>query len=382
VIPVLWLCGPPGVGKTEVGWRIYSQLAQKGIPAGFADIDQLGMCYPEPADDQGRHKIKARNLGAILPNFRRQGARCMVVSGVTDPSAGVPGDYVSRATLTVCRLRADHDELRRRFLRRSPDGAAAESVLREADALDASGFADVIIDTTGITLADVVSQVLALCGGWPALIDEEPEVCPSYPASEVPGADGPILFLCGPTGVGKSTAGFEVYLRDLRAGLTAAYIDLDQIGYCRPQSQDDPGGHLLKARNLAVIWQHYRALGAERLVVVGPAENEKAAASYAAALPRASITLCRLHAQAEVLTRRIMLRGAGGGSWPQPGDPLIGQPAAQLRHIAALATASADEMERGGPRAIRVGTDGLTVQETADLIDARSGWHVRGSPER
>jgi uncharacterized protein YhfF len=29
------------------------------------DIDQLGMCYPEPASDPGRHRMKARNLGAV-----------------------------------------------------------------------------------------------------------------------------------------------------------------------------------------------------------------------------------------------------------------------------------------------------------------------------
>jgi adenylylsulfate kinase-like enzyme len=65
LIPVLWVCGPPGVGKTAVGWEIFSQLTQAGIEAGYADADQLGMCYPEPASDPGRYRIQARNLAAV-----------------------------------------------------------------------------------------------------------------------------------------------------------------------------------------------------------------------------------------------------------------------------------------------------------------------------
>jgi hypothetical protein len=37
LIPVLWLCGPPGVGKTAVGWEIFTQLTGAGIPAGYVD---------------------------------------------------------------------------------------------------------------------------------------------------------------------------------------------------------------------------------------------------------------------------------------------------------------------------------------------------------
>jgi hypothetical protein len=50
-------------------------------------------------------------------------------------------------------------------------------------------------------------------------------------ASPAAGADGDVLLVCGATGAGKSAAGFEVFLRQLRAGVAAAYIDLDQIGF-------------------------------------------------------------------------------------------------------------------------------------------------------
>ena len=118
------------------------------------------------------------------------------------------------------------------------------------------------------------------------------------------------------------------------------------------------------------MWHTYRAAGAQCLIVSGPVESEAAAKAYAGALPRAAITLCRLHAAADELTRRILLRGRGG-SWPQPGDPLVGQPTAYLLRVAASVVAEAEALEHAVASALRVDTDGLTVEETADLIAAR-----------
>jgi hypothetical protein len=61
-----------------------------------------------------------------------------------------------------------------------------------------------------------------------------------------------------------------------------------------------------------------------------------------------------------------------GGSWPQPGDPLAGQPTAYLLRVAASAIAEAEAPEHAVAGALRVDTDGLTVEETADLIAART----------
>ncbi len=36
-----------------VGWEIFSQLTRAGIEAGHVNVDQPGMCYPEPASDPG-----------------------------------------------------------------------------------------------------------------------------------------------------------------------------------------------------------------------------------------------------------------------------------------------------------------------------------------
>jgi hypothetical protein len=185
----------------------------------------------------------------------------------------------------------------------------------------------------------VARLVRERCGGWP------PERVAGAGADEAApapaaGADGDVLLVCGATGAGKSAAGFEVFLRQLRAGVAAAYIDLDQIGFMSPVLADDPGGHRLKARNLADLWRTYHAAGARHLVVSGPVPDERAAAVYAGALPAARVSVCRLHAGPAELARRISRRGQGL-SRAQPGDPLIGQPEAHLRLVAAQSAADA-----------------------------------------
>lgn len=75
----MWLCGPSAVGQTTVGWEIFSQLTRAGIETGYADIDQLGRCYPEAASDPGRHQMKAQNLGSVAANFRAANARCLLL---------------------------------------------------------------------------------------------------------------------------------------------------------------------------------------------------------------------------------------------------------------------------------------------------------------
>ena len=187
----------------------------------------------------------------------------------------------------------------------------------------------------------------------------------SPPATET---DGDVLLVCGAAGVGKSAAAFDVYLRKLRAGVPAAYLDLDQIGFMSPVPADDPGGHRLKARNLADLWGTFHATGARCLILSGPVPDKRAAAGYAGALPGARVTVCRLHAGPAELARRITCRGQGLNSWAQPGDPLLSKPEAHLRLAAAESAAEAETLERSNLGDLRIDTDDRTVTEVADLI--------------
>jgi adenylylsulfate kinase-like enzyme len=55
---MLWICGPAGVGKSTVSWRLYTELASSGVRVAFADSDQLCICYPEPAGILGANTLK------------------------------------------------------------------------------------------------------------------------------------------------------------------------------------------------------------------------------------------------------------------------------------------------------------------------------------
>jgi adenylylsulfate kinase-like enzyme len=374
VTPVLWLCGPSGVGKTTVAWEVYSQLLDAGVHVGFADIDQLGMCFPEPASDPGRYRIKAQNLGAVVAGFRAAGARCVVVSGVVDPVRGAYVDNLPNLVATMCRLRADPDELTRRLIARQGDGGMVASALAEADALDASDFSDLCIDTTALSVAEVVRLVgERITDGW-TLTEPDASDEPAVPAER---ADGSILWLCGSTGVGKSTVGFDLYMKHvLGSQIPGAFLDLDQIGFYHLEPTTVRVNHQMRARILADIWGIFRAGGAQCLTLVGPAEDKASIRTYAEALPATKLKVCRLHAGRDELTRRVLSRGHGG-SWAQPGDPLKGQPAAALAAVAERAATDADALERAAVGDLRVDTDAFTVGEVADAIVGQTGWPTR-----
>jgi adenylylsulfate kinase-like enzyme len=372
-VPVLWITGPPGAGKTTAGWAVYSALIRAGTAAAYADIDQLGMCYPEPASDPGRHRLKAANLDAVVTGYAAAGARCVVVAGVTDPVRGVDAALLPHAALTVCHLLAAGRERGRRLAAR--DGRlAGPAAAADAGGLPAENGWQ--LDTTARTPAQVAARILARWDGRRAAPGLQPARGPlSQPAPSAAG--GEVLLICGPTGVGKSAVGFEVYQRELRAGRGAAFVDLDQIGVCSPGPARAAGVHRLRARNLAALWGAFRAAGATVLVAVGPVESAVAARVYQDALPGGRVTVARLHAAPAELTRRILLRGAGHG-WAQPGDPLAGRPAARLRTIAAHAAAAADRLEAAGAGpvgsgtarigTVRIDTSGLTIEAVAAAL--------------
>lgn len=190
---------------------------------------------------------------------------------VVDPGLGVLADLLGPAEVMVCRLRADPPEVMRRLAGQRPGGSVREECAR----MDASGFAEVCVDTTGVPADRVALPVRAACACWPGFggVAGEPGGAAaslgSGAGSEGDGSGGQVMLLCGPAGVGKSTVGFQLYLRCLRAGLTAAYIDLDQIGFLRPPAEEDPQSHGLKADNLAALWRACQAAGATHPVVTG-----------------------------------------------------------------------------------------------------------------
>ncbi|WP_436529289.1 hypothetical protein [Actinoplanes sp. HUAS TT8] len=363
----LWLCGPSGIGKSVTGWALWSRVVAAGIPAGFVDIDQFGMCYPEQPDDPGRFRLQARNLAGVIAGFRSAGARCLVVAGCVDPRRGVHRDEPAGLDPTVCLLTADDTALARRFVGREGNDDNLAPQLRESAILSTATFPDLVVDTTGRTVPEAAEAILTRTG-WPALTPAghgPPRLIDARPSD----LGGDVLWVSGATGTGKSSAAFPVHLRLLRDGIANAYVDLDQLAICGPT----PASHEIRARNLAAVWANYRQAGAQALVMVGPAPDDTTVRTYADALPGARVTLRRLHATPDTLTDRILRRGRGEGGWNQPGDPLLGRSPAYLHQVAEQAARDAHALEAAGV-GDRVDTDGRSIAEVADALHASMNW--------
>jgi hypothetical protein len=207
--------------------------------------------------------------------------------------------------------------------------------------------------------------------GWPDRAARMQKPSATRPAPDR--TPGEILWLCGPAAIGKSTVGWLVYEQTRRAGITAAFVDLDQIGFHRPAPDTDPGNHRLKAANLAAVWHAFRASGAGCLIAVGPLGRPQDVAAYTAALPAATITLCVLHASPPVLADRVARRGRGRTStWGLAGDELIGQPQARLHEITDHGARILSALDGVGD--LRVDTDDRAAGEIAAEILKRTGW--------
>ncbi|MFD9889261.1 AAA family ATPase [Amycolatopsis sp. NPDC059027] len=371
--PLLWLHGPSGVGKSTVAWEIFAELGRSGPRTAYADIDQLALCYPADGDDPGNDRLKAANLAAVWPILREAGARCLVVSGILDTADAVRA-YVDRlpgVALTSCRLRADEAELRNRIVTRGWQTQLADAAVRHAEALDRADIGELCVDTGGLSAVDVARLVRAKTG-WPGPAAEITYPVAPLPVSTIDCEALPLLWLCGPQGVGKSAVGWEIFADLLRSGAKTAYVDLAQLGFLRPISDGDPDNHTLKARSLGALWANFRAAGARCLIVSGGVTGQAAVRRYAAAVPGTKLTVCRLHAGPAELTERILRRGRGEGP-PIPGDELKGLPAEALHRLAERAAREADDLERAGIGDFRVDTDGLSTGDVARLVRARAG---------
>ncbi|MEV0235893.1 adenylyl-sulfate kinase [Nonomuraea sp. NPDC050786] len=351
-LPLLWLCGPSGVGKSSVGWEVFAQLSRSGVRTAFVDGDQIAMLHPLP--NGGTHPVRARNLAAMWPNFRREGAQCVVLASYVNTADEVRHytGLLTDAALTLCRLRVDPPELKERFLGRGWMPEMVEQAVADAEALDRTDFADLCVDTGGLSVPEVARTVLERAGGWPPAAAAAPSV--------------PVLWFSGATAAGKSTVAYEVFTRVLRGGVPAAYVDLKQIGVLRPGTSGRDH-HRLRARNLAALWAGYRADGVRCVIVSGDADRDDTVRDYAGLLPGAALTVCRLHAGPGTLAERVELRGRGGGP-AIPGDELKGLDAAALRRVAEEAAREAEALEQAGAGDLRVETDGRTPGELADEV--------------
>ncbi|MBF6331663.1 AAA family ATPase [Nocardia transvalensis] len=358
-ISVLWLTGAPGVGKSTVGWELHTWARAEDLPVAYVDIDQLGLLAPPPTGDPDCHRLKAANLVEVVRTFRRHGAHHVIVSGVVDPDRGIE-PYVEDAAdleFTLVRLRCTREELRRRYLDRGSTGERLDELMSVADAYDRNAVGEPF-DTTTMPPGEVVRKLSDRIR--PALQANSPTTVP-LPAprdADVPGREQmTVLLLAGPTAVGKSTVGWEVLKTLWERGLPAAYVDVEQLGFCHPDAAPKA-----KADNLLQVWRGYRRAGACALIVVARGEPLR----YRQALADELVITVHLEASPSELAKRIAQRARGEG--PRlAGDSLIGTSDRQRARTIERSVAEATALRRHRGAALVIDTD----RETSSAVAAK-----------
>lgn len=174
---VLAVCGPPGVGKSSLGWEISAQLRRAGITHAALDSDELDRVWPLSADD--REQLCRANLATFWANAAARGVHRLVLVGVfldRDANRGWLEDALAHASITWLVLEASDAVLEQRVRRREV-GSEAEAQLPRSLAVarqfrarhPADGH---VLVTDRRSVADLAARAIRLAG-W-----EQPESRP------------------------------------------------------------------------------------------------------------------------------------------------------------------------------------------------------------
>ena len=341
---IVWVHGPPAVGKSVTGWEMLNALARLDPAVGYVDIDQLGMSYSNENDDPGRHRLKGQALAAVAREFASLGAWTLVVSGVVGLDLkDFYAHELQHFDPAFVRLTASHAELRRRLATRglyAEDWAGVEAYARTLDVLDLD---HAVVESGPDTPAEVAARVLQVVEG----LSEEHTAAPqsAHPGRRLaPESDaaGQAVLIGGTTAVGKSTIGWEAFLAAREQGQRTAFVDLRQLGFF------GAGGgsvdHPLQARAAGALWRVFTAHGAQLLIMNGPVNTSAEVLVYRAALAETPVAAIRLTAQRSALVDRVRARLRGEMA-PLAGDLLKGRPATDAEAIVDAALVVQDRVE-------------------------------------
>jgi predicted kinase len=235
-LPVIWLCGAPGTGKSTVAWRLFHDFADRSIRVGYVDVDQLGMLCPAPKSDPDRHQAKADALTAVMPNYAQAGARLFIVSGVLDPVVGAR--VAARLpSISFCHLKAEVPTVRARLADRDPQQELAEDAISMMRGLDQASFISHTVDTDGRTPQDIAREVAPLV--------KPLAEAPSTAGADAAQGDGDLTVVSGPRAVGKSSVSWQLFTQKCASGVATAYADLEQLGLLpstRRRGRHSPAG--------------------------------------------------------------------------------------------------------------------------------------------
>ncbi|WP_073903108.1 adenylyl-sulfate kinase [Mycolicibacterium sp.] len=371
MLPVVWLVGTSGVGKSTVGWQVRADLAAAGVAAAFVDSDQLRLAVG--LGGAFETELIARSLRALEPGYRDAGAALLVVAGLADDPAHLsellPG--VRRADILVCHLHADDAAIRDRILRRGWQVHLAGSAVEYATRID-RGWADLRIDTSTLSPGDVAATVsrAALAHLRRVPRDASRDAAEGTDGRCADGVSARVLLLAGPGGVGTSTIGFEVYRQLAKSGRRVGYLDLHQLGFVGADPRGDQLA-LLRSRNARAAAATLAGTGIDTIVITADLVTAKVVLDT----PQwrdTDVMAFELHADPSTIAERIRLR-AQGHAPPIAGDHRRGLSGSALDESINTSLTEASQRRFRIAGANRVSADAAEPATTATSIISTAG---------
>jgi len=359
-VRILWLFGPPGVGKSVTCWELLKLLSDREESTSYVDIDQLGMADPEPDDERETHKQKAWALAAVSRVHAQRGATTLVVSGVLDPDQlEFYGRALADFDLALVRLAVDEVELRRRMNARGHFAEDWSGVLADARRHEAARNGPPVVRTDDGSPAEVARRVLDTARALPlASFARADEPTPST-AIDV----GRAVLITGSRGVGKSTVAWHAFTMARQREIPTAFVDLRQLGF-RGRA-GGPTDHALQAAATGALWRVFRARGNQLLLLNGTTDDPAQAKLYADQLDGTPMTTIRLTAAAAELTARARARSCGEMA-PLAGDDIVGADENRLQEIVADALLAQES--RSPANELVLDSTSLTAPDSARMV--------------
>jgi len=167
MVPVLFVTGPIGVGKTAVLREADTVLVEAEASHATVELEDIGRCWTQ-ATESSRVSFVYQNLAALWSNFAAVGASRLLLSGLVERRADV--EHVSLAVpdalVTVVRLHAPLAVIEQRIRLREPgppdgelDGARWWTRHFEGEQPE-----DYVVETDERPVRDIAREVLRLAG--------------------------------------------------------------------------------------------------------------------------------------------------------------------------------------------------------------------------
>ncbi len=370
MLPILWLFGTSGVGKSATGYQLLAAFRDEGLKAAFVDADQLRLVAGIEASESD---IIAAALPAVSSGYERAGAEVLVVAGLVE-SADELSDFAHEGearSLYAVHLTAADEVVRKRIQQRGWLTHMEDDSIALAHRIDATG-ADLVVDTTGLdpqqTARTIVASYLGLSRGVQSKrTTSVARVNPSL-----------LLTLTGPGGSGVSTIGFQLFLHYAHSGARVGYVDANQLGFV--SMADDLSIPALRATNAQSLGSVLVREGVQTLIVTGDPHSIQLVND---SFTDGDIRSFWLDLDERSLAERLAQRSRGGGP-PIPGDERIGLDASALAEAIATSVAQAAEVTLRPTGAAVIDTSGLdpatVAAEIAERASAPHGEHEPREP--